>query len=210
MLLYKVARAGVEIGMYDLATIRRYLSLGNLKPTDHAWTEGMEAWKALADILAEPPTPVASPILESKPPACCPNCGSTNIRAAKAIHMAGTVTSSTSGSSFGGASTAGGPRRSSSRMWSSHRTTTSKLAEDLAPPQLNATLSGPRLKQIGWFAFGAMLVWTIIAPLYAWKRIMELNNSPEIMRDNEMHALALDTYDRTWYCSKCASKFLVD
>jgi len=58
---YRIARAGKEIGEYDLAAIREYLAKGNLVPTDHAWTQGMSGWQTLAElgITAAPPPPAA-------------------------------------------------------------------------------------------------------------------------------------------------------
>lgn len=198
---YRVARDGVEVGVYDLATIRHYLGLGNLRPTDHAWKEGMAGWKTLAELnLAVPaaPAPKAPPV-----PDCCPNCGSDNIRTAKAIHMAGTSTSMTSGSSFGGSSSVGSPRRTSRRSWSSYRVTTSKLAEELAPPQ--PQLSKARMEQAGWILLCIVFLPSII---FAWKRIRDLNRSPEIVQEKLRYEQALADYERTWYCSKCAQKFV--
>lgn len=62
---FRIARAGKEIGEYELTVIREYLALGNLVPSDHAWKEGMAGWKTLAELgivaaakAAPPPPPV--------------------------------------------------------------------------------------------------------------------------------------------------------
>lgn len=198
---YRIARDGVEVGVYDLETVRRYLGLGNLRPTDHAWKDGMDGWKTLAELnLAVPaaPAPKAPPV-----PDCCPNCGSDNIRTARAIHMAGTSTSMTTGSSFGGSSSLGSPRRTSRRSWFSHRVTSSKLAEELAPPQPGLSL--PRIKQAIW-----ILISLPFPPLFllTWIPIVKLNKSPKILQAKLRHERALAEYERTWYCSKCGKKFV--
>ncbi len=43
-----IARAGAEIGVFDLADVRARLAAGALLPTDHYWKPGMAAWQTLA------------------------------------------------------------------------------------------------------------------------------------------------------------------
>jgi hypothetical protein len=47
---YYVARNGQQFGPYTMEELQRYLGEGRLSLTDLAWTEGMQAWVALAQL----------------------------------------------------------------------------------------------------------------------------------------------------------------
>lgn len=63
--LYHVARAGQEIGRYVLADLERAIRQGDVRGTDHCWTEGMDGWMLISAIpglasaapAASPPAP---------------------------------------------------------------------------------------------------------------------------------------------------------
>ena len=48
----RIARAGKEVGSYDLAEVLRLLAAGTLKPTDIYWHEGMRVWELLSKLDA--------------------------------------------------------------------------------------------------------------------------------------------------------------
>jgi hypothetical protein len=48
----KVSRDGKEIGMYQVDEALRLLALGDLKPTDHYWSDGMTVWALLSQLQA--------------------------------------------------------------------------------------------------------------------------------------------------------------
>lgn len=65
--LLHIARAGAEIGAYDLAEVHRQLLAGNLQPTDHYWRAGMADWLLLGT-LDLPRTALAFPRPADKAP----------------------------------------------------------------------------------------------------------------------------------------------
>ena len=66
-IIYHVAREGEIFGEFSAQEFRRQRSRGELKPTDHFWTEGMSGWKEVSEwqqpmaatvrMLPAPPTP---------------------------------------------------------------------------------------------------------------------------------------------------------
>jgi hypothetical protein len=48
-----IAREGEEIGDWPRAELNRLARAGELRPTDYYWTEGMENWRQLSDLLPE-------------------------------------------------------------------------------------------------------------------------------------------------------------
>ena len=46
----KVSRDGKEIGIYQVDEALRLLASGDLKPTDHYWSDGMTAWALLSQL----------------------------------------------------------------------------------------------------------------------------------------------------------------
>jgi hypothetical protein len=48
-----IARDGEEIGEWPRAELNRLARSGELRPTDYYWTEGMENWRQLSDLLPE-------------------------------------------------------------------------------------------------------------------------------------------------------------
>lgn len=48
--LLHIARAGAEIGSYDLAEVHRQLQAGVLRPTDHYWRAGLADWLLLGTL----------------------------------------------------------------------------------------------------------------------------------------------------------------
>jgi hypothetical protein len=59
----RVSREGKEIGVYDFKETLRLLVLGELRPSDYYWHEGMTMWRRLAELdvqSAAPPQPPQS------------------------------------------------------------------------------------------------------------------------------------------------------
>ena len=48
---FKVSRAGVEIGTYELSRIQELVAEKKLLPTDHYWQSGMTGWKSLSALI---------------------------------------------------------------------------------------------------------------------------------------------------------------
>ena len=68
---YHLARNNQQAGTCSDYEIRRRLASGELSPQDLCWTEGMEAWRPLGEVFAEPteandaaatPAPAAAPL----------------------------------------------------------------------------------------------------------------------------------------------------
>lgn len=168
------------------------------------------------------PPPVSHlPPRPPHPPDRCPHCNSKSIKTARAIYLAGTRDSTSSGTSYGWG------RRSSPRSWNSSRTSRSRLASQMVPPNemgMGCGLSGTLLlfilvplglmvmlgggvtashgkgEGVVMLLAGAALIGYFF---YRSKSANSGGSSPE----QEM-ALKMEEYERTWYCSKCANKFI--
>lgn len=156
------------------------------------------------------PPPVSHlPPRPAHPPDRCPHCNSKTIKTARAIYLAGTRDSTSSGTSFGWG------RRSSPRSWNSSRTSRSRLAAQMAPPDemgcgfssllmfmmilgLMGALAGSISASPAFIVLGALIAFGIY-------RLSKSN-----MGQNERLEMAakMEEYERTWYCSKCANKFI--
>ena len=222
---YRIARAGVDVGEYDIITVRQYLALGNLKHTDHAWCQGMAGWKTLAELEHEwstSPTAGLAPVETSVPqtdfesrgpaPESCPNCGSSQIRAARAIYLAETKESTGMTNSFGGSSYSsygGTGRRSSSRTSFSHRTYSSRLAQELAPPEQQWGATPTSMKRLGYILLGIFGIGFFFIPtIFAIRKIRQLDASDDAKLEQEAFEKAKVDYEHTWYCQKCSRKFV--
>lgn len=156
------------------------------------------------------PPPVSHlPPHPSQPPDRCPTCNSKTIKTARAIFLAGTRDSTTSGTSFGWG------RRSSPRSWNSSRTSQSRLASQMAPPdQMGCGFSSLLIFMMILGIVGALagsfqaspIFIIIVAGLgYGLYRMSKSNMGAQ---EKQEMALKMEEYERTWYCSKCASKFI--
>src|SRR5688572_9500111 len=58
---YLIARDGQQLGQFSEEEIRSGLFEGRYHPTDSAWTEGVEDWCTLADIMGQAVTRVSKP-----------------------------------------------------------------------------------------------------------------------------------------------------
>ena len=56
-----IARDGAEVGECDRDDLAQLAREGQVLPTDHYWHEGMEDWRLLSDLLAEPPPQIEEP-----------------------------------------------------------------------------------------------------------------------------------------------------
>lgn len=65
--LYHIARAGQEIGRYVLADLERAFRQGEVRATDHCWTEGMAGWAPVSSVLgvSAPSAPPSMPPTQS-------------------------------------------------------------------------------------------------------------------------------------------------
>ncbi len=74
---YHIGRDGTQLGTFSLDQLKADLANGKLRPTDMAWCEGMEDWKALSEVIeatatapvSAPPIPPAIPSLPQQPSA---------------------------------------------------------------------------------------------------------------------------------------------
>lgn len=65
---YKISREGRQYGPYTAEDIRKYLSSGDLVPSDFVWNEDSARWAPINDLIGErPATPPPPP--RSNPPA---------------------------------------------------------------------------------------------------------------------------------------------
>ena len=171
---------------------------------------------------AQNPVPVSRlPPPPGHPPDRCPSCNSKSIKTARAIYLAGTRDSTSSGTSYGWG------RRSSPRSWNSTRTSHTRLASQMIPPDemgMGCGLSGTLLLFI-LVPLGLMImlgggvtashgkgegVVMLLAGAaligYFFYRSKSANSGAQ-SQQQEM-AARMEEYERTWYCSKCASKFI--
>lgn len=234
--MYHIARGQQQLAVVDKADLISRVQSGVLQPADLYWTAGMPSWKPLStfgmlapywgggrQLHAGSPTPVAvahvQPALPPRregAPDCCPNCGNKNVKSAQHLYLVGTRDSTTTGTSMGWG------RRSSPRSWVSSRTSKSRLAAELAPPQKGCGLAflgalfalalpmgciassfsghGRDPSPVGMFlglAVGIFLaVW-----VYRW-----MSQSDE--QSEREHQRKMDEWERTWYCNKCSHRFL--
>lgn len=66
---YYIARDGQQLGPISPAQVAEGLTMGALRNTDLAWTDGMEGWRPLFEVFPiSPPSPVPPP-LPPQPPA---------------------------------------------------------------------------------------------------------------------------------------------
>jgi hypothetical protein len=59
---YLIARDGQQMGQFSDEEIRSGLFEGRYLPTDAVWTEGMDDWRPLGDVMGQGTTRVASPV----------------------------------------------------------------------------------------------------------------------------------------------------
>lgn len=130
----------------------------------------------------------------------CPGCNSKTIRTARAIYLVGTRDSTGGGTSFGWG------RRSSPRSWVSQRTSRSRLAQSMAPP--GQTMRTSTMYIAGLVILALVTVVTIVGPILCLWGIHKISKSGMVQREEAEEARLEREYDRTWYCSKCASVFV--
>ena len=247
---YLIARNGKQIFDLDTQTLIQYWKIGKIEPSDHYWTNGMSSWwevsklsiisnhlqqnnlntvpsnnigVSISAVTQSTMSGVSSSSItpsQNNSPTHCPNCNSKTIRTARAIYLSGTRDSTTYGHSYGWG------RRSSSRSYSSQRTSKSRLAAQLAPPETSGGCTIFFKLIIAIFGLG------IISMIFVNNH---LNQSQSILpvvfsfgfsglvlygiyrlvisdlgqtSDNEIKRQQMEEYDRTWYCNKCATKFI--
>ena len=157
------------------------------------------------------PAPISRlPPPPGHPPDRCPNCNSKTIKTARAIYLAGTRDSTSSGTSYGWSS------RSSTRSWNSSRTSRTRLAAQMAPPdEMGCGFSSLLMFMLilglvgalaGTFAGRSPAMILVVAALgYG---LYKLSKSNMGQQEQQEMADKMEEYERTWYCSKCASKFI--
>lgn len=156
------------------------------------------------------PPPVSHlPPRPAHPPDRCPHCNSKTIKTARAIYLAGTRDSTSSGTSYGWG------RRSSPRSWNSSRTSRTRLAAQMAPPdEMGCGFSSLLIFMLILGIVGAMggafassPVFIVVAAGLGFGLYKVFKSNMGQQEQQEM-ALKMEEYDRTWYCSKCANKFI--
>jgi hypothetical protein len=157
------------------------------------------------------PPPVSHlPPRPANPPDRCPHCNSKTIKTARAIYLAGTRDSTSSGTSYGWG------RRSSPRSWNSSRTSRSRLAASMAPPdEMGCGFSSLLMVMIIIGLVGALAgsvgtrnpILVVIAAGLVYG-LYKLSKSNMGQNEKQEMALKMEEYERTWYCSKCATKFI--
>lgn len=157
------------------------------------------------------PPPVSHlPPRPANPPDRCPQCNSKTIKTARAIYLAGTRDSTSSGTSYGWG------RRASPRSWNSSRTSRSRLAASMAPPdELGCGFSSILMLMIILGLVGALggsigtrnplLILVAVGLGYG---LYKLSKSNMGQNEKQEMALKMEEYERTWYCSKCSAKFI--
>lgn len=158
----------------------------------------------------QPPPPVSHlPPRPAHPPDRCPSCNSKTIKTARAIYLAGTRDSTSSGTSYGWG------RRSSPRSWNSSRTSRSRLAAQLAPPdEMGCGFSSILMFMLILGLVGALAGsvsaspgFVVLVALLGFG-LYKLSKSNMGQREKQEMAVKMEEYERTWYCSKCATKFI--
>lgn len=247
---YLIARNGKQIFDVDTHTLIQYWKAGKIEPSDHYWTNGMSSWWEVSKLpiisnhlqqnnsANTSPTNLAvqsstasqtnntlvpknySVASQYTPPTQCPNCQSKTIRTARAIYLSGTRDSTTYGHSFSWG------RRSSPRSYSSQRTSKSRLAAQLAPPETSGGCTSFFKLIIAIFGLGIISMIFVNNHLNQSQSILpfifSLGVSGLVLygiyrlvisdlgqtSDNETKRRQMEEYDRTWYCNKCATKFI--
>ena len=157
----------------------------------------------------QPPPVSHLPPRPAQPPDRCPNCNSKTIKTARAIYLAGTRDSTSSGTSYGWG------RRSSPRSWNSSRTSRSRLAAQLAPPdEMGCGFSSILMFMLILGLVGALAgsvsaspAFVVLVALLGFG-LYKLSKSNMGQREKQEMAVKMEEYERTWYCSKCATKFI--
>lgn len=156
-----------------------------------------------------PPPANRLPPPPAHPPDRCPSCNAKTIKTARAIYLAGTRDSTSSGTSYGWG------RRSSPRSWNSSRTSRSRLAAEMAPPdEMGCGFSSLLMFMLILGLMGALggavaasPGFIILAALIGYG-LYKLSKSNMGQQEKQDMAAKMEEYERTWYCSKCASKFI--
>lgn len=164
--------------------------------------------------LSPQPAPTQQPASRLPPPPAhppdrCPSCNSKSIKTARAIYLAGTRDSTSSGTSYGWG------RRSSPRSWNSSRTSRTRLAAQMAPPdEMGCGFSSLLTFMLILGLVGALAgsvsaspAFVVLAAVIGFGLYKLLNSNMGQQEQQEM-AAKMEEYERTWYCSKCASKFI--
>lgn len=233
---YHIARGGKPLYQLDTPNLISRVQSGLLKPDDLYWTQGMSTWQKLSSMpalgpywSANSPSAFAAPqvVHASAPkvvpagkdggPSCCPNCGNKNVKAARHLYLVGTRDSTTTGGSVGWG------KNSNPRTWVSSRTSASRLAADLAPPEKNSgcgCLLVPLafLMPIGLgaaissksgspVAFGIMaLLGLLVGVFLASKAVKYASEADKKAEQDYQQQMA--EWERLWYCNKCSERFL--
>lgn len=236
--VYHVSRAGREIFRLDAASLAQHFKSGQVLPTDLYWCAGMSTWLPISGLsslqgvspsglgtsvgssgpsgaissslgLAQAAAPSHLPPRPAQPPERCPHCNSKTIKTARAIYLAGTRDSTGSGMSYGWG------RNWSPRSYSSTRTSRSRLAAQLAPPDeagCGMTSIMMLLILVGLVATlaGAFTTsrWFIVLAAALGYGLYRFCKSDMAQQEAQGVSARMEEYERTWYCSKCATKFI--
>jgi hypothetical protein len=231
---YHIARNNQKLCLVDKAELIARVQSRSLLQSDLYWTDGMSAWKTLSTLsfltsywgaVSQIPTPQVSTVSAAYPispprkeggPACCPNCGNKNIKTAKHLYLTGTRDSTTTGSSFGWG------RRSSPRTWASSRTSSSRLAAEMAPPQKGCGFAliaavlvlGISVAFLGSLFSGSspdsspvgVIMGLVVGLFLAILTYRGMSKSDEQSELDYQKKIA--EWERIWYCNKCSNRFL--
>lgn len=232
---YHIARAGRQLCAVDAAQLVSRVQAGSLKPSDLYWTQGMANWKPLSGLgslsshwpgataVAVQPSAVGGASQTLRPaqkdggPACCPSCGNKNVKSARHLYLIGTRDSSTTGGSIGWGS------NSNPRTWVSTRTSASRLAADLAPPEkklgcgcllvpivflMPIGLAGAMLgKSESPVAFAIVgIIGLLVGSFLAAKVFKQVTDADQKAEQDYQKKMA--EWERLWYCNKCSERFL--
>ena len=215
---YIIARNGEVIFRLNKKELPDYLNSGKILISDYYWHEGMSThWLPVSQMQSEAGSSTRSRTDSGalkfdytvnttfqNVPDSCPTCGSKSIKTAKAIYLAGTRDRKTDGYSWGYS------RRSSGRSYSSTSTSQSRLAAKMSPPSSNfgcmviifAVMISAGITTL----FNANLVIFLASFGLSVFALLNLSFMKTIKQEEDQKS---EEYDRTWYCNKCATMFVI-
>lgn len=233
---YHIARGGKPLYQLDTPNLISRVQSGLLRPDDLYWTQGMSSWQQLGTMPALAPyfsststsafaTPQvvnasaqpATPAAKDGGPSCCPSCGNKNVKAARHLYLIGTRDSTTTGGSIGWG------KNSNPRTWVSSRTSASRLAADLAPPEKNSgcgcllvpiafILPAGLLASIGVESRSPVataimgIIGLVVGILLASKALKYVSEADK--KSEQEYQQQMAEWERLWYCNKCSERFL--
>lgn len=232
---YHIARGGKQLCVVDATQLISGVQAGSLKQTDVYWIQGMTAWKPLSSlglvsaywsgtgsltVQQSAATSHAQPVRQAQKdggPERCPKCDNKNVKSARHLYLIGTRDSTTTGGSIGWG------KNSNPRTWVSSRTSASRLAADLAPPEkkfgcgcllvplaliipvgLFASISAESGSPV---AIAIMVLVGLMVGVFLCSKALKYTSEADKKAEQE-YQQQIAEWERLWYCNKCSERFL--